>query len=47
MARLEKYKPNTRKNYLNAAIVVLKGSKDDKVCGREQGEEKGCRGHDA
>jgi len=29
MDRLEKYKPNTRKNYLNAAIVVLKGSKDD------------------
>ena len=29
MSSLEKYKPNTRKNYLNAAIVVLKGSKDD------------------
>jgi hypothetical protein len=29
MSRLEKYKPNTRKNYLNAAIVVLKGSEDD------------------
>lgn len=28
MSRLEKYKPNTQKNYLNAAIVVLKGSND-------------------
>lgn len=29
MSKLEKYKPNTRKNYLNAVIVVLKGSEDD------------------
>ena len=29
LTRLEKYKPNTRKNYLNAAIVVLKGSKGE------------------
>ena len=29
--RLEKYKPNTRKNHLNAAVVVLQGIDTEKA----------------
>ena len=31
LQRLEKYKPNTRKNHLNAAVVVLQGIDTEKA----------------